>query len=499
MTEKAYDAIVIGAGPGGSSCAALLAKREMRILLVEKNNLPGGKAMSLSSRGFTYELWPVTGGPRNNSRFESILRELELEPELAAPETYATLHYRNSSGEYTPYVQPLPNSPRSQSLENLLQLLPWLELSPGDMEGFSRFVADNAALSPEDIDALDDITYHDYLTRYDIPQSVYSYMAAQSNVLFVVPFDQLAASEGVRTMREMSIDGAGFYHMGGYGSLFQKYVDACRRLGGDVIMGSKVEKILIEGDSVRGIATRDGTYHAPIVISNAGIQPTVLKLVGETHFDSGYIEYVKGLVPSLALMGIRYFLDEPVLEGAFHIAFSDDSYVNRERAQQAASGSVPDDLLIFLTIPSNYDPDLAPEGKQCLLVSTLCPPDPEMKNTQAWWDKVDQQVARIWPGIPNHIESKEYYSTRDVSEASRDQVLPGIGGECIGLAQIVGQCGRHKPSPAAPIPGLFYVGCDAGGFGCGTHQAVTSGANVARMVHTYHQTHKITGRNEAPF
>jgi hypothetical protein len=33
------------------------------------------------------------------------------------------------------------------------------------------------------------------------------------------------------------------------------------------------------------------------------------------------------------------------------------------------------------------------------------------------------------------------------------------------------------------LPGLFYVGCDAGGYGCGTHQAVDSGINVADLVH----------------
>ena len=37
-----------------------------------------------------------------------------------------------------------------------------------------------------------------------------------------------------------------------------------------------------------GIETDEGDVHAPIVISNAGIQPTVLKLVGAEHFDKSY-------------------------------------------------------------------------------------------------------------------------------------------------------------------------------------------------------------------
>jgi hypothetical protein len=89
-----------------------------------------------------------------------------------------------------------------------------------------------------------------------------------------------------------------------------------------------------------------------------------------------------------------------------------------------------------------------------------------------------------------YVERKEHFSTKSVSNLARDQVLPGIGGECIGLGQVVGQCGRHKPSPESPVQGLYYVGCDAGGHGCGTHQGVTSGINVSDTVLQYHRVHQ---------
>ena len=46
MARELYDVIVVGAGFGGSSCAGLLAKHGLNVLLVEKNNRAGGKAMS---------------------------------------------------------------------------------------------------------------------------------------------------------------------------------------------------------------------------------------------------------------------------------------------------------------------------------------------------------------------------------------------------------------------------------------------------------------------
>ena len=72
-------------------------------------------------------------------------------------------------------------------------------------------------------------------------------------------------------------------------------------------------------------------------------------------------------------------------------------------------------------------------------------------------------------------------------------MLPGVGGETIGLGQIAGQCGAHKPSIRAPIGGLFIVGCDAGGTGIGTQQAIESGMNVADAVWRYHHLRRGTG------
>ncbi|HET8944431.1 MAG TPA: FAD-dependent oxidoreductase, partial [Dehalococcoidia bacterium] len=58
----------------------------------------------------------------------------------------------------------------------------------------------------------------------------------------------------------------------------------------------------------------------------------------------------------------------------------------------------------------------------------------------------------------------------------------GQGGECVGVGQVVGQCGKYKPSPVSPISGLYFAGCDAGSGGMGTHQATDSGMKVADLV-----------------
>ena len=112
-------------------------------------------------------------------------------------------------------------------------------------------------------------------------------------------------------------------------------------------------------------------------------------------------------------------------------------------------------------------------------------------------DKTSGELGRLmfkaFPELEGAIEDKDLYTTRDVSNLTRDSVLPGQGGETIGLAQIVGQCGPSKPSIKAPIRGLYFVGCDAGGTGVGTQQAIESGMNVADAVWRYHHLRRGTG------
>src|SRR4030042_836534 len=99
-----YDIIVVGAGFGGSACAALLAKNGLHTLLLEKNAQVGGKALTMSKGGFRYELWPVSGGPTLNSQFEAVLRELGMEAEvqLLAPNPAGVLLCKGRNGPEEP-------------------------------------------------------------------------------------------------------------------------------------------------------------------------------------------------------------------------------------------------------------------------------------------------------------------------------------------------------------------------------------------------------------
>jgi len=482
--EKAFDVIVVGAGFGGAACAALLARKGVKTLLLDKNAIPGGKAITMSKQGFRYEFWPISGGPSLNSQFAHVLKQLDMEAEveLLMPQQAVAVMYRGRSGHYEWNVGSAIPDPAGA-----LRMFNGLGIGSDELPEVGRLFDEMLQMPPDAIDRLDDVTFAEFLAHYRLPQSLRSYFGMWSNIVFVVPIDLLAASEAVRTFQDFAAGGAARYHRGGFGRMAEVFCQAFERDGGTMALKTRVELITVDSGAVTGVVTDRGTFEAPIVVSNAGIQPTVLRLIGEEHFDKGYVNYVRGLVPSWAIMGIRYFLNAPFFEYPMYLAFSDDSYLDTARFLRMKAGTIPDDLAVFTVVPSVYDSSLAPPGKQCALVGTICSPDPELRYEHALWEKLDEMVTRLWPGMQEHVESKERYSTSQVSSLTRDQVLPGQGGECIGLGQIVGQCGHHKPSARGPLRGLFFVGCDAGGYGCGTHQAVDSGVKVADLVYREHR------------
>jgi len=485
MAQTSYDAIVVGAGFGGSACAGLLARRGLRVLLVEKNARAGGKAMSLSKNGFTYTAWPVMGAPLIGNLYETAAREMGVEDRinLIAPPPSASM-YRTASGRYVR----MPGMPPGQMDPSVV--FDWLEVKAEDRDSALGFFATLTMMPPEEVATLHGTSFQEWIDRFAVPRSLYAFLVSSCcDGMFMVPVDLLDAGEAIKSLQDMFLRHGPMFCQGGFGRVAEAYCEAVRRNAGTVIMNAKTERITVEGGKVTGVITSQGTFAAPIVISNAGLQPTVLKLVGAHQFPLGYIKQVKSLVSSWALLGYRYFLRRKVTDAPTGVIFSDTSPWTLDRLNKAHTGEASREGVVYFEVPSNYDPTAAPAGKQIVMTGSFCPPSPQMTNEEiaAWASAGEAIMFNVFPELEDAIEDRELYTPKDVSNLTRESVVRGVGGETIGLGQVVGQCGAKKPAIAAPLQGLFFVGCDAGGAGVGTQQAIESGMHVAEAVLAHHR------------
>lgn len=114
--EGEYDVIVIGAGLGGLSSAALLAMNGLRPLVIDKRDVAGGYASSFQRGNFTCEvaLHGITGNPLS----QVLLQQLGVLDKLALiPHTYSW------NSIYPDFPVNLPQPP----LDILQEMLPFIQ------------------------------------------------------------------------------------------------------------------------------------------------------------------------------------------------------------------------------------------------------------------------------------------------------------------------------------------------------------------------------------
>ena len=478
-----FDVIVIGAGYGGVTAAALCAHQGKRVALIDKTPRAGGKSQTLDRKGYRYDMFGAVGIPADNSRFHELVDVLGIADrvDLFIPEgDKAAVHYRPPDGGWRTMRSALRQTGSEDELAALRRVF---GADDDDLARLGGFYLAMLEMSDDQIVALDDVGTVDFVTPFGLPTGLTSQIYATLNMLFVAPVDRLAASEAVLVLRNMVMGGAGRFHRGGYGRVAEVCAEVVAERGGRFLPSTRVERILVENGRAVGVVTDKATLRAGAVVSNAGVQPTVLKLAGAESFPAGYVERVQGLEPSWAIAGVRYVFDTRVFDAALIPIFSDQSWLDSDRFAAMEAGDWPDVPLIAVDVASEFDPGLvAVPGHQVANIQVFVSADPVSTMGEEAVRRARAVVEELYPAIRDHTVRTEPYGARQISRMTRDPTMPGTGGEAVGLAQVVGQVGRGKPDARTPLAGLYLVGCDAGGRGSGTHQAVDSGFAVAAMV-----------------
>ena len=164
---------------------------------------------------------------------------------------------------------------------------------------------------------------------------------------------------------------------GGMGAISNAIADSARSRGAVIRTTAPVERIRVSQGRVRGVALASGEeIDAPVVASNLDPKRTFLKLMDPRELDSNFLDAIRNfrsegtsLKMNLALSALPEFRALPGAPGpqhraTMHICPSVD-YI--ERAWDDAKYGKPSrSPLIEMTIPTLYDPTLAPPSRHIM-------------------------------------------------------------------------------------------------------------------------------------
>lgn len=486
-----YDAIVVGSGLGGLSCAALLARAGRSVLVVERHDRPGGYAHSFRRNGCVFdsavhlvggcEPTPFEGGgllhrvleavgARAELRFEridplytAVYPGLELRPRLGLDEferSHAQVFPAERKGLHDLLQECLSIQNEARRAAELASPFEVMQ-RPGRFPTLLRYR--RATLSRVMDEHLDDArakaafaTFWPYL---GLPPQRVSFLYFATMLLSYV-------AEGA------------YYCRGSFQRLARALARSVERDGGEVLLRSSVRRICVEGGRATGIVLENGQrVAAPVVVSNADLRQTVFELVGPEHFSARFRRPLARLTPSISAF-VTYLATDLDLArlGASHETFVYPDF-DHEAAFEATLAGQPG--WWTATVPTLADPTLAPEGTHLMTLTTLLPYGAQRDWRAEKSARVDAMIEAAdsrFPGLAGSLRFAEGGTPRTLERYTRNS-----DGAMYGWALSPDQIGPGRPGNETPLPGLWLAGhwAQPGG---GVYGVVTSGVNAARGI-----------------
>lgn len=487
-----YDVVVVGAGNGGLSAAATLARKGQKVLLLERHNVPGGCATSFCRGRFEFEvaLHQLSGmGQRDKpGSLRRLLGKLGVEEELDWVE-----------------------------MEQLYRIVLPGELDirlKADREEAIRALQERFPAEKEAIAAFYDLCYRfiyeavtvsrsgDAVTREQAPVYFKYALKTAEEVLdefFIDPLLKLSVSlywsfMGVppSKMPFSLLAGNIFvymefkpYHLkGGSQAMSNALAEQILSHGGEVRFNCPVERILVEDGRVCGVKTATGdTISCRAVISNASPIETYVNMMDEAEVPEKDLSRLGASNIGVSAIVLYIGLDCP--PEALNIQDSMTLLYNTADLDKTyASGrhiDTSEDAMIISCYTLD-DQSFSPPGTSQVVIVTLkyaepwlaVPPSDYAKTKFECADGLLKRVETLYPGFREHIEEIEV-----ATPVTFMRYLNHPGGAFYGFDQVI------KDSPPllnnrSSIEGLYFAGTWVGT--CGFEPTLTSGNRAARAV-----------------
>jgi phytoene desaturase len=494
-----FDVIVIGAGCGGMTAAALLAHQGRKTLVVEQSGRIGGCCSTFERDGFHFDvgasiveiIQPI------QRAFAALGTRLEDEIDLVSCDPIMSV----VSADKERITYPL-------SIEQTGEII--RSLSPEDGRRWPDFVAFCQELMEVSLDTffimpavdLNDMlamfrkdrrllkflptflsSYQDVLGKFFKSERVLETMSYQALYFGFPP----ALVPGPYAMVPYTEHRGIYYPRGGMIQIPAALQRVGERYGLQMRLNSRVERVLVSDRRAYGVKLADGSeITARLVVSNVNARMLYTQMIGLEHLPPlarrGIQSYAYSKAVPMIYLGLDY---APPLASHHSIIAVSPEQVNRYWWENVERGVLPEEPFGLICWPSSSDPSLAPQGKH---VINLIPEGFYGLRGTNWDAEKEDYIERTLkhfsrfaiPGLIDHVQVVECATPLDFE---RRLLLPE--GAIYSLQQDLPALAVFRPAARSrSIRGLYLTGSSTHPGG-GVPTTIASGLIAAQLIDRY--------------
>lgn len=459
--------LIIGAGIGGLSLAALLAKEGRKVKVIEKNNQPGGRARVYRKDGFVFDMGP--SWYIMPDVFDKYFNDIGIKRE----ELYELVRLDPSYRIFFKDSEPILVS---ADLKKNMELFDGFEPDGGKKLGdyLGRAARDYRIAVDEllmrDYDKLRNIidgklikeglklplfgNIDDYISR------VFKSEEARRVLEYSIGFvggSPMNTPSIYYIMNHVDLNMGVWYPMGGIGVVIEKLYEYCTEHGVEFCFEEEATNIITENNNAIGVKTTKGIHEAESVIVTTDYPHSELELVEEKDrsYDKKYWDN-RLFAPSALVIYVG--LDRK-LKGLEHhnLYLAGDWGMSFDTLYDVTDPEWPANISYYVNLTSKTDPSMAPEDGETVFILVPVPDD---------FNDTPEIREKLYNQIMTHIENVSGEKLLGYEKVKRifgpeDFIRDynAYKGTSLGLVHTLNQSAIFRPSHRSKkIKNLYYNG-----------------------------------------
>lgn len=489
MSTSSKQIIIVGAGVGALSAAALLAKDGHKVTILEKNDQPGGRASLLVDKGFRFDMGP--SWYLMPEVFDRFFAEFGKKPT-------DYLKFDTPDPQYRVFFHDGSHVDIVRDLKKNIALFESIE--PGAGQKLQLYLAESAFKyhtslasflyrnmdSPLDLLTKETMQHGlklDLFNNMDgYVKRFFSSEKLQQLIEYTLVFLGGAPSNTpalFSLMSHLDFNQGVLYPKGGFYKVIEAMYQLALDQGVKFVFNQPVVSIETVANQVRSVRTAKKQYLADVVIGNADYAH-VESLLDNQDLRTYSTRYWEKKVPAPSAF-VMYL----GVKGKFSQLRHHTLYFGKDWTEHFetifSNPSWPQSPSLYINVPSVSDPTMAPKGHENLMI--LVPIAPGLKEDAAWKEHygnfiLDYIEQNMGIKLKDKLVVKHIFSVSDF--ASRYNSLQGnaLGG----LAHTLFQSAIWRPTnKSKKVKNLFFAGANTVP-GIGVPPAIISGHLVRDRV-----------------